>query len=163
MSSEHKNSAIVLGMHDALVSQTGIITGLAFSLANSQLIIMTAIISAVADGLSMMASNYLAECERTQRKTAIFAGLYTGAAFLVTCVLLTIPFFITSNVPQAVLASFAIAVIIIFLFNWCLARNGNRKMWQKFFEMLGICTLVSVIAYFIGQTAKNILGIQNLL
>ncbi len=159
MSNEYKTSAIVLGMHDALVSQTGIITGLAFSLADSRLIIMTAIISAVADGLSMMASNYLAECERSMRKTAVYAGLYTGAAYLGTSALLIIPFFITENTNHAIVASFIIAAIVIFLFNWCTARNGPRKLWRNFFEMLGICASVSFVAYFIGIIAKKVLGI----
>lgn len=159
MSNEYKTSAIVLGMHDALVSQTGIITGLAFSLADTRLIIMTAVISAVADGLSMMASNYLAECERNMRKTAVYAGLYTGAAYLGTSALLIIPFFMTDNVNHAILASFIIAVIVIFLFNWRAAQNSTRKIWHKFFEMLGICAGVSFIAYFIGIIAKTVLGL----
>ena len=84
MSYESKSSAIVLGMHDALVSQTGIIAGLTFALADTKLIIMTGVISAVADGLSMMASNYLAERERTEFKHALIAGIYTGVAYLGT-------------------------------------------------------------------------------
>lgn len=85
--------AIVLGMHDALVSQTGIIAGLTFALADTKLIIMTGIISAVADGLSMLASNYLAERERCEINRAIMAGIYTGIAYLGTSALLMIPFF----------------------------------------------------------------------
>ena len=69
--------AIVLGMHDALVSQTGIIAGLAFSLANRYLIILTGIISAVAAGVSMAASNYLAH-RTNDNEYAVMAGAVTG-------------------------------------------------------------------------------------
>ena len=151
--------AIVLGMHDALVSQTGIIAGLAFALANTKLIIMTGVISAVADGLSMLASNYLAERERTKLKNAILAGIYTGIAYLGTSALLITPFFITDNVRRAIIASFVIAVIVIFLFNLCMARNSTRGIWGRFLEMLTICTVVSVIAFIIGEIAKVFLGI----
>lgn len=154
-----KSSAIVLGMHDALVSQTGIITGLAFALTDNRLIIMTGIISAVSDGLSMLASNYLAERERTTLKNSIIAGVYTGVAYLGTSALLLIPFFITDDVKNAVISSFTIAVIIIFLFNYCMARHDGRGIKYRFFEMLGICTGVSIIAFFIGEIAKHILGI----
>ena len=54
-------AAVVLGMHDALVSLTGMIGGLTFALAERRLIVLTAIIASVAAGLSMAASNYLAE------------------------------------------------------------------------------------------------------
>lgn len=161
MAHEYKSSAIVLGMHDALVSQTGIITGLAFSLADTRLIIMTGIISAVSDGLSMLASNYLAERERTQLKNAIVAGFYTGIAYLGTSGLLIIPFFITNNATHALIASFIIAIIIIFLFNLCMARGNKRKTWLRFLEMLCICISVSIIAFVIGNITKIFLGIKT--
>ena len=159
MSYESKSSAIVLGMHDALVSQTGIITGLTFALADTKLIIMTGVISAVADGLSMLASNYLAERERTEFKHALIAGIYTGVAYLGTSALMMIPFFITDNASRALVASCAIAIIIIFLFNRCMARGHTRNFWHRFFEMLGICVGVSIIAFIIGEVAKQFLGI----
>lgn len=158
MQNLYKHSAIVLGMHDALVSQTGIITGLAFSLANTKLIIITGIISAVSDGLSMLASNYLAERERNTKKSAIAAGIYTGIAYLGTSALLIIPFFITHNATGALIASGIIAVIIIFLFNWCMTHG--HALWYRFFEMLGICVGVSVIAFLIGEIAKYSLGLN---
>lgn len=151
--------AIVLGMHDALVSQTGIIAGLTFALADTKLIIMTGIISAVADGLSMLASNYLAERERCEINRAVMAGMYTGIAYLSTSALLMIPFFITDNARRAMGASFIIAVIIIFLFNVCMAKNKQRRIWGRFFEMLAICVGVSVVAFTIGEIAKYFLGI----
>lgn len=160
MIQKYKNSsAVVLGMHDALVSQTGIITGLAFALADTRLIIMTGVISAVSDGLSMLASNYLAERERTTTQNAILAGIYTGIAYLGTSALLLIPFFITNNVRPAIISSFTIAVIIIFLFNYCMGRHSGRGIWYRFFEMLAICAGVSIIAFAIGEFAKSILSI----
>ena len=146
--------AIVLGMHDALVSQTGIITGLTFGLADSRLIIFTGVISAVADGLSMLASNYLAERERCSPRHAVIAGIYTGVAYLGTSTILITPFFITRRPIQALGASVTIAVLIIFLFNLCMARNSKRGVWPRFFEMLGICVGVSVIAFLVGEFAK---------
>ena len=52
--------AIVLGMHDALVSLTGLIAGLAVAMADRYAIILTAIIASITASLSMAASNYLA-------------------------------------------------------------------------------------------------------
>lgn len=153
------SGAIVLGMHDALVSQTGIIAGLTFALADTKLIIMTGVISAVADGLSMMASNYLAERERAPLRTAIMAGVYTGIAYLGTSTLLIIPFFITDNARRAMGASVVVAIIIIFLFNLCTMRGNARGLWRRFWEMLGICAGVSIIAFIIGEFAKSMLGI----
>lgn len=151
-------AAIVLGMHDALVSQTGIIAGLAFSLANRYLIILTGIISAVAAGLSMAASNYLAH-RTNDNEYAVMAGAITGLTYLGTSFLLILPFFMTANVRAAMASAFIIAIIIIFLCNWGICRVNGHKFWQHTIEMLIICATVSVIAFIIGEWARYFLGI----
>lgn len=84
-------SAIVLGMHDALVSLTGLIAGLTFAMSDRYTIILTGILASITAGLSMGASNYLAM--RTNANShAIFAAMYTGGAYMITCVILIIPF-----------------------------------------------------------------------
>ncbi len=150
--------AIVLGMHDALVSQTGIIAGLAFSLANRYLIILTSVISAVAAALSMAASNYLAH-KTNDNEYATMAGATTGLTYLGTSFLLIMPFFMTENVRAAMTSAFIIAIIIIFLCNWGICRVNGHKFWQHTIEMLIICIVVSIVAFIIGQWAQYFLGI----
>ena len=150
--------AIVLGMHDALVSQTGIIAGLTFSLADRYLIIMTSIISAVAAGLSMAASNYLAN-KTNDSDHAILAGLVTGITYLGTSALLILPFLMTQNVRAAITSAFIIAIIIIFVCNWGICRTKERPFWRHTLEMLIICSTVSIVAFIIGEAAKLWLGI----
>ena len=150
--------AIVLGMHDALVSQTGIIAGLVFSLANRYLIILTGLISAVAAGLSMAASNYLAH-KTSRNEHAIMVGLVTGASYLATSFLLIIPFFISDNMRAAMASAFVIAIIIIFVCNWGLGHKNKHNFWKHTTEMLIICACVSFIAFAIGECAKYFLGI----
>ena len=150
--------AIVLGMHDALVSQTGIIAGLAFALTNRYLIIMTGIISAVAAGLSMAASNYLAH-KTNGDKQPIRAGIATGITYLGVSFLLITPFFMTQNVRAAMTSAFIIAIIIIFICNWGICRANRTNFWRHSIEMLTICTLVSITAFVIGECAKYFLGV----
>ncbi|MCL2537860.1 MAG: VIT1/CCC1 transporter family protein [Alphaproteobacteria bacterium] len=151
--------AMVLGLHDALVSQTGIIVGLAFALADERLIILSSVIAAVAASLSMGASNYLAQ-KSDANPRAIIAGVYTGIAYLVTAALLTIPFAIISNRFFALGITFVISVLIIFGFNYWMARAHGRPFIGRFLEMLGICVGVSVAAFAIGQLAKYFLGVS---
>ena len=74
-------AAIVLGMHDALVSLTGMIGGLTFALADRRMIILSAVIASVAAGLSMGASCFLAE-KTNENPNALRAGAMTGVAYL---------------------------------------------------------------------------------
>ncbi len=149
---------MVLGLHDALVSLTGLIAGLAFTLADRYSIIMSAIVASVAASLSMAASNYLAARARgDERRCAIGSGVYTGAAYVATCVFLILPFFFVWDLASALIATFLIAIAIIFLFNLYVARRTGRKFWGCFLEMLGICAGVSIIAFLIGEGAKYLI------
>lgn len=150
MSKQYKSSAVVLGMHDALVSLTGMIGGLTFSLANRYDIIVSAVIASVAAGLSMGASNYLAE-KTDKNSNALQAGLLTGTAYIGTCILLLIPFFIVDNLKIALIWSFIIAIIIIFGCNFFICRAHNKPFWRHAIEMLVICTVVSIVSFVIGQ------------
>ena len=149
-------SAIILGMHDAIVSLTGLIAGLFFAFTDSNIIIITCIISSITAALSMGAANYLAvkAINHDQAKKSAF---YTFASYMTTCVLLILPFFIFDNRTSALIAVILMAIFIIFAFNrWCYRK---KVFYKHFFEMLSICTIVSIVAFFIGEIAHQIFGI----
>lgn len=151
--------AIVLGMHDALVSLTGLIAGLAIAMADRHSIILTAIIASVTASLSMGASNYLS-VRAAGGQHAVINAIYTGGAYMLTCILLIIPFFIFENRATELTVMFAIAISEIFLFNYYLGRIQNKPYMKKFLEMLCICAGVSIIAFLIGLCANICLGIN---
>ncbi len=145
---------MVLGMHDALVSLTGLIAGLVGAGANRGAIILTSIIASIVAGLSMGASNYLGRrADGDACRGAISSGIYTGGAYIATCVVLLIPFMVGANIGPALWATFAMAGFIIFAFNLCVAKIGGRPFWRRFVEMLLVCIGVSVAAYAIGEFA----------
>ncbi len=152
-------AAIVLGMHDAIVSLTGLIAGLTVALADRVVIIISAIIASVTAGLSMGASCYLAE-KTNDNPYAIRAGFTTSAAYMGTCIFLILPFCILYNTRIALIVSFAVAVTVIFTCNLCIRNAHQRSFWRHTVEMLIICTAVSIVAFIIGEFAKHSLGIN---
>ena len=159
----HKNNfrsagAIVLGMHDALVSLTGLIAGLAVAMADRYVIILTAVIASVTASLSMGASNYLAVRTDGGRR-AFISALYTGVAYMATCAVLIVPFFVFENRVVEMAVMFAIAVAEIFGFNYYLGRMRRRPYMRNFLEMLGVCMGVSIVAFLIGLCANKCFGI----
>ncbi len=149
---------MVLGMHDALVSLTGLIAGLVGAGANRASIILTSIIASIAAGLSMGASNYLGRrADGDTCRGALTSGIHTGGAYIVTCVILLIPFMVGTRIMSALWATFAMAGFIIFAFNLCVAGTGGHPFWRRFVEMLLVCVGVSVAAYAIGEFAATII------
>lgn len=149
----------VLGMHDAVVSITGTIAGLTFTLTNRRLILLTCIIMSVVDALSMTAANYLASKTDNMRRAAT-AGFITGIAYILTSVLLLAPFTIFTNVKLAFIGTILITIATLFGFNLYIGLYRKHGFIKPFLEMLTICTIVSVIAFVIGQCAKTFLGVQ---
>ncbi len=149
-------SAIILGMHDAIVSLTGLIAGLFFAFTDTNIIVISCVMSSITASLSMGAANYLA-VKSVNRAMALKSALCTGGAYMATCVLLILPFFVSMGRAATLAAIIAIAVGIIFTFNLLFYRR--HEMWRHFWEMLGICTTVSVIAFAIGEFAHSLFGI----
>lgn len=149
-------SSIILGMHDALVSLTGLIAGLFFAFTDTNIIIISCIISSITASLSMAAANYLA-VKATNKQHALISAVYTGIAYMITCVLLILPFFVFSNRNIALFSVLIIAICIIFGFNRFFYRRQN--FIQHFIEMLTICTIVSITAFIIGEIANKVFGI----
>ena len=143
-------------MHDALVSLTGLIAGLCFVFADTDIIIISCIVSSITASLSMGASNYLA-VKAVNKDNAINAAMYTAIAYMATCVLLILPFFVFYNRTLALVSVFLMVILIIYLFN--LAFFRKNQFYKHFYEMLTICFTVSVVAFAIGQSAKYFLGI----
>ncbi len=156
MEKHNYKSAIILGMHDAIVSLTGLIAGLFFAFTDANIIIITCIISSITASLSMGAANYLA-VKSNGDKQAIIAALWTFFAYMMTCILLISPFFIFSDSDIALTFVFIMAIFIILLFN--LIFYHKKSFFKNFFEMLSVCTIVSIAAFTIGEIANKIFGI----
>ena len=152
---------IVLGMNDALVELTGTLAGLTFALANTRLVALSGIITGVSATLSMAASNYLAERANGSRD-ALKSSLYTGMAYLITVILMVLPYLLLPNSLYA--AAFAImlavVVLIILLFNFYISVAKSTPFLRRFGEMAVISLGVAAISFVIGLIAKSLLGVD---
>ena len=159
----HYIGAMVLGLNDALVELTGAIAGVTFALANARLVALTGIITGVSATFSMAASNYLAERADNNPK-ALRSSIYTGLAYLVTVILLVLPYLLFP--VDMYIAAFAVMIItvilIIMFFNYYISVAKEEAFFKNFATMAVISLSVAVISYIIGVFAKELLGIDSL-
>lgn len=151
-------SALVLGMHDALVEISGTIAGLTFAFTDRRVIIMTASIAAIAASLSMAAANYQAQ-RSEDNPNALRAAIYTGIMYVVTSAILIMPFTVVPDRFWALIIMAIMAILIIFGFNCSIGILTRRPFVPRFLEMLLICAGVSVASFAIGMAAKYFLGV----
>ncbi len=152
--------SIVLGLNDALVELTGSLAGLSFALQKTNLIAAVGIITGIAASLSMGASEYLSTKAEERTETALKASLYTGAAYIVTVLLLVLPYFIFNNYILALTATLCIGVLIIFSFNYYISIAKDLSFRKRFLEMTFLSLGVAALSFVIGIIIRVTLGVD---
>ena len=153
--------SMVLGLNDALVELTGSLAGFAFALQNTRLIALSGLIVGISATFSMASSEFLAA--RSEGRTDAFKSCtYTGIAYLVTVVLLILPYllFSTTQFIPALICMLVIVVAIIAGFTYYTSVAMDQAFKKGFLEMAGISITVAVLSFVVGILAKRFLGVD---
>jgi VIT1/CCC1 family predicted Fe2+/Mn2+ transporter len=151
--------SVVLGLNDALVELTGALAGFTFALHNPGLIALTGSITGVAAALSMAASEYLSTKSEDAGKHAITASVYTGIAYIVTVVILILPYLLLQNVYLSLILTIVAAVLIIAAFNYYYAVVKDEKFIRRFSEMAILSLSVSLLSFGVGFILSKFIGV----
>jgi VIT1/CCC1 family predicted Fe2+/Mn2+ transporter len=130
--------SMVLGLNDALVELTGTLAGLTLAFQNTRLIALSGSITGIAAALSMGAAEYLSTKSEETDKSPLKASLDTGTAYVVTVVLLILPYLLLNNYYLCLAVTLVGAVAIIALFNYYISVAKDESFKQRFFEMTGL-------------------------
>jgi VIT1/CCC1 family predicted Fe2+/Mn2+ transporter len=155
--------SIVLGLNDALVELTGTLAGLTFALQRGSIVAISGIITGIAAAFSMAASDYLAskaEGDPRAKKSAI----YTGVAYIITVVLLVLPYLLLPQRGGWIYLSLAITLLIaigiIAGFNYYLAVAKDQNFKAKFLEMAAISLGVAAFSFVVGLIVRAAFGVD---
>lgn len=152
--------SIVLGLNDALVELTGALAGLTFALQNASLIALAGLITGIAASFSMAASEYLSMKSEGEAQRALKAALYTGAAYIVTVILLVVPYLVIDNYFISLGVTLGIAVLIILFFNYYVSIAKDLDFKRRFLEMAGLSLGVATLSFGIGYVIRIVLGVE---
>jgi VIT1/CCC1 family predicted Fe2+/Mn2+ transporter len=152
--------SVVLGLNDALVELTGALAGLTLALQNPQLIALTGSITGIAAAFSMAASEYLSTKSENTGKHAYTAAIYTGIAYILTVILLILPFLLIHNVYISLVLTISVAVLIIAAFNYYYAVVKDEKFIRRFSEMAMLSLSVAALSFGVGFVLRKFFGID---
>lgn len=152
--------SIVLGLNDALVEFTGALAGFTFALQNSRLIAMTGLIMGLSASFSMAASEYLSTKTEADGKNPFKASFYTGIAYIITVIVLVLPYFLLQNYYFSLLATLVLAVLLILIFNFYFSVVKDIPFKGRFLEMLIISLGVACFSFLIGLTVRKFLHVD---
>lgn len=153
--------SIVLGLNDALVELTGALAGFTLALQDASLVALTGSITGIAAALSMASSEYLStRMEDGGKQHALKASVYTGFAYLMTVVILILPFLLLDNLFLSLGITMCSAVGIIAVFNYYYSVVKGESFKRRFLEMALLSTSVAAISFGIGYLLKQFIGVD---
>ena len=155
--------SIVLGLNDALVELTGTLAGLTFALQTGKLVAINGLVTGIAASFSMAASEYLSARADNNPK-AVQSALYTGLAYIITVILLILPYLLIPQNDTGIYislgATLLIAVLIIFGFNFYISVAKDLSFKQRFLEMFIISMGVAVCSFGVGLLLRTTFGVD---
>jgi VIT1/CCC1 family predicted Fe2+/Mn2+ transporter len=152
--------SIILGMNDALVELTGALAGFTLALQENRLILLAGLVTGFAAALSMAASGYLSskeEADQNQKKNPLKAALYTGITYIVTVILLVLPYFLFANPFVSLAVALAVALAIILIFTFYITTAKGIPFLRRFLEMAIISFSVAAISFVAGLALKTVI------
>lgn len=153
--------AIVLGMNDALVELTGTLSGIALAFSNTLVVGTTGFIMGVAASLSMAGSAYLESKENPSADISpLVYSLYTGVSYIITTLILILPFFIVNSMNLAILLMFVGAFVAIVAYNFYISVAKELKFTPRVVQMCAITFGVAIISFLIGFLVKRYFGLE---
>lgn len=152
--------SIVLGLNDALVELTGAIAGLTFALQNTKIVGIAAFITGIAASLSMAASEYLSTKSEDGKRNPVKASVYTGTAYILTVLFLTIPYFLLENILSALVFTLINALIIILAFSFYISVVKDISFRKRFLEMALLGFGITILTFAIGYAIRAVFGVD---
>jgi VIT1/CCC1 family predicted Fe2+/Mn2+ transporter len=152
--------SVVLGLNDALVELTGALAGFTFALQNTRLIALAGLITGIAASFSMAASEYLSTKSEGKGEQAVKSSIYTGVAYIVTVLLLILPYLLIANYFVCLALTLGIALLIIFFFNFYISVAKDYSFRRRFLEMAFLSLGVAALSFAIGFLIRKTLGIE---
>lgn len=153
--------SMVLGLNDALVELTGALAGFTLALGDARTIGLAGFITGSAATLSMAASEFLSKKTEGGDSHPLKAAVYTGVAYMITVVILLLPYFIFSNPMTALLFCLLGAAAIILTFTFFVSVVREEPLWPSFLTMIAISFGVALVTFFIGWAARTWLGVAD--
>lgn len=152
-------SFIVLGLADAVVEISGIHAGSLGIYGRTELAGLAGIIAGLAASIAMASAAY-AQAKQGFEGSAKWSAIYTGVSYMITAVLLALPYFLTPNMAGALGSSLVVGVVLVAAMTFYDTVISGRRFMRQFAEISGIILAASFALFIIGTVVGQVLGIR---
>ena len=128
---------------------------------NTRLIALSGLIIGISATFSMASSEFLA-ARSEGRSDALKSCTYTGTAYLITVILLVLPYLLFGNESYLLALGCMLLIVILIIagFTYYTSVAMDQPFKSRFIEMAGISISVAVLSFVVGILAKKFLGVD---
>jgi VIT1/CCC1 family predicted Fe2+/Mn2+ transporter len=142
--------SIALGVSDALVELTGIYAGSLGAFASTLVAGLTGLLAGFSASISMTVAAYI-QAKSARAERPLVAAAFTGAAYVVVTLLLSLPYFLLSSPLYAFAVMISTAVAISLYMALYTAILGEKSLKREVAETSGLLLGVSLLLYLLGR------------
>ncbi len=152
--------AVVMGLSDALVELTGALAGFTFAMRSSRMVAMAGLITGIAAALSMGGTGYITAKSDDGARSPVKSAMYTGLSYIVTVVLLVVPYLLFSHVYLSLGLTVLVAAAIMFTFNFYVSVAKDVSFWRRFGEMVVLSLGIAALSFGMGFLVRIMLRVD---
>ncbi len=148
---------IALGLADAVVEITGVHTGFLGATANTILAGLAGIIVGFSASLSMSGAAYIQAKHDPSVSPPVSAGI-TGLAYIISVILLALPYFVIHDIWGAFIASLIVAMMILGAFIYYSSVIQDKDFKREYVETVSLLMLTALGSFAFGKIMEMIIG-----
>ncbi len=149
----------VLGLSDALIEIAGIHAGTLGVYTDTFKAGLAGLIAGVAASIAMASAAYN-QAKQTEGVKASSAATYTGIAYVVTALLLALPYFLVHDILEALFLSLLISIAILAYIALYSHVLFNRNFFRELGETIGIIFGATLALYAFGELIRIYFNLQ---
>ncbi len=151
---------IALGLADAIVEITGVHAGFLGVTGSTLVAGISGLIVGFAAAISMGSASYI-QAKQDPERSAITSAFATGFSYIVSVVMLALPYFLTADMALAFLVSVIIGILMIALLTFYSAVVFDRNFLREFLEATVLMLGTAVATFFVGKVLGKLFGIEG--
>ncbi len=152
--------SIALGLADAIVEITGVHAGFLGVTGSTLVAGISGIIVGFSAAISMGSAAYI-QAKQDPSRSALASGLATGVSYIVSVILLALPYFLTGNMAYAFFISILVGVLLIASLTFYSTVVFDRHFLREFLEAVGLMMITAVATFFLGELLGRVFGIKG--
>nr|BAJ49560.1 conserved hypothetical protein [Candidatus Caldarchaeum subterraneum] len=151
---------IALGLSDSIIEVSGVHAGFLGVTSSTLIAGVAGLVVGFAASISMGVAAYLKAKSELRQKT-LTSGLVTGVVYILSTIILALPYFLTHDMLEAFTASVALAIILASSFTYYVAVVNETSFKREVLENTLLIMGTAAATFLFGEFLGNLFGIPG--